>query len=142
MTTSLSREPGWPSKTLNVSLWAVQLLVGLAHLLPGFVKLTTPIQELAQIMPWAGEFSPEFVRFIGLVDIAGGLGVLLPALIRVKPGLTVLAAAGCSVLQILALIFHLSRGEAQVAPLNLTVLALALLIVWGRGRKLPIAPRG
>ena len=56
-------------------------------------------------------------------------------------GVTVLAALGCAVLQVIALVFHLSRGEAPVTPLNAVLLALSLFVLWGRSRKAPIAPR-
>ena len=83
----------------------------------------------------------ELRRVIGLIDLAGGIGILLPALTRILPRLTVMAALGCAVLQVFALTFHLSRGEAVVTPLNFVLLALALFVLWGRGRKAPIAPR-
>jgi hypothetical protein len=93
------------------------------------------------MMPWTGEHSEAFVRIIGLIDLAGGIGILLPALTRILPRLTVLAALGCTVLQVFAITFHVSRGEAAVTPLNLVLLALAVFVLWGRGRKAPIAPR-
>lgn len=93
------------------------------------------------MMPWAGEYSATFVRFIGVIDIAGGLGLLLPALTRIKPRLTVIAAAACVLLQILAICFHAMRGEFEVLSLNAVYIALALIVLWGRGRKAPIAPR-
>ena len=93
------------------------------------------------MMPWTGEHSEAFVRVIGLVDLAGGIGILLPALTRIMPSLTVLAALGCSVLQVFAIVFHISRGEVAVTPLNFVLLLLALFVLWGRARKAPIAPR-
>lgn len=93
------------------------------------------------MMPWAGEYSAGFVRFIGVVDIAGGLGLLLPSLTRIMPRLTVIAAAACVLLQIFAIGFHSMRGEFEVLPLNVVYIALALIVLWGRGRKAPIAPR-
>lgn len=67
--------------------------------------------------------------------------MLLPALTRILPGLTVLAALGCSVLQVFALVFHLWRREAMMAPVNIVMLGLSLFILWGRGRRIPILPR-
>jgi hypothetical protein len=128
-------------KALRISLWVAQALVFMAFCGAGFFKLTTPIPELSAMMPWAGQYSPPFVRFIGLVDLAGGLGILLPALSRIKPGLGVLAALGCSVLQVLAIGFHASRGEFMVLPVNFILLALCLLVLWGRSKRAPIAAR-
>jgi len=130
-----------PGRALRIGLWAAHILVALAFVGAGLVKLTTPIPQLAAMMPWAGQYSETFVRSIALVDLAGGIGILLPALTRILPRLTVLAALGCSVLQVLALVFHISRGEVEVTPLNVVLLALSLFVLWGRNSKAPIAPR-
>ena len=130
-----------PGRGLQIGLWVAQVLIAIVFIGAGFVKLSTPIAELSINMPWAGQYPEGFVRFMGLVDLAGGLGIILPALTRILPRLTVLAALGCVVLQVCALVFHLSRGEAMVAPLNLVLLALSLFVLWGRGRKAPILPR-
>lgn len=130
------------SKGANIGIWAAQVIGAALFIMSGAMKLFTPIPELAAMMPWAGEYSEGFVRFIGVVDIAGGLGLLLPSLTRIMPRLTVIAAAACVLLQILAIGFHATRGEFEVLPLNLVYIACALIVLWGRGRKAPIAPRG
>lgn len=129
------------SKVLRVGLWTAQATIFVLFSFFGFTKLTTPIPQLAAMMPWANEFPATFVRFMGLVDIAGGVGVLLPALTRIQPRLTVLAALGCTVLQVIAILFHISRGEFAVLPLNAVLLPLSLFILWGRGKKVPIDSR-
>ena len=129
------------SRPLRGGIWLVQFTLAALFLFSAFMKLTTPIPELAKMMPWTGEHSELFVRFIGFVDLAGGLGLLLPSLTRILPRLTVLAALGCAVLQVLAIIFHLSRGEAPVIVLNIVMLSLSLFALWGRARKAPILPR-
>jgi len=106
-----------PGKGIKAGLWVAQFLIAAVFLMAGFTKLTTPIPELAKMMPWAGEYPAWFVHGIALVDIAlvdiaGGIGIVVPALTRILPGLTVQAAIGCTVLQVLAMCFHLSRGEA------------------------------
>jgi hypothetical protein len=138
-TTTLA--PAAPGRPLRAGLWLAQILIFAAFGSAGLVKLLTPIPQLAAMMPWAGEYSESFVRLIGVIDLAGGIGILLPALTRIVPNLTVLAALGCSVLQVFALAFHLSRGEAAVTPLNVVLLALSVFVLWGRGRKAPIAAR-
>ena len=134
-------ETALPGRALRIGLWAAQGLLFFVFTSAGLVKLLTPIPQLAAMMPWAGQYSETFVRSIGLIDLAGGLGILLPALTRILPRLTVPAALGCTVLQVFALIFHVSRGEAEVTPLNLVLLALSVFVLWGRGRNAPIAPR-
>ena len=134
-------ETAAPGRALRIGLWAAQILLSFAFVGAGLVKLTTPIPQLAAMMPWAGQYSETFVRSIALIDLAGGIGILLPALTRILPRLTVLAALGCSVLQVFALAFHLWRGEAEVTPLNVILLALSLFVLWGRNSRAPIAPR-
>ena len=129
------------SKGANIGIWVAQVLGAGLFIMSGMMKTMTPIPELSAMMPWAGEYSATFVRFIGVIDIAGGLGLLLPSLTRILPRLTVIAAAACVPLQILAIGFHSMRGEFEVLPLNVVYIALALIVLWGRGRKAPIAPR-
>lgn len=136
---TMSQQPA--GKALTIGLWAAQVVGGLFFCFAGFTKLTTPIPELSAMMPWTGAYSEPFVRFIGLVDLAGGLGLLLPSLTRIKPNLTVLAALGCIVLQLLAMALHASRGEYMVLPLNVFLLGISAFIWWGRGKRLPIQPR-
>lgn len=130
-----------PSLALRIGLWTAQALIFVAFGGAGLTKLFTPIPQLAAMMPWASEYSEVFVRAIGLVDLAGALGIILPSLTRIMPRLTVLAALGCATLQVFALAFHLSRGEAAVTPLNILLLALSLFVLWGRNNKAPIRPR-
>jgi uncharacterized membrane protein len=130
-----------PSKGLNIGLWIVQGLLALSFVGGGLWKLGTPISELAAKMPWMGEVSPGFLYTTAVFDILGGLGVLVPSVTRIKPGLTVLAALGCVALMACAIVFHFSRGEAANTPFNFLLVALALFVAWGRHSKAPIAPR-
>lgn len=140
MTSSATVGSAHPQRALRFSLWVAQAFLGVPFIVVGLIKLLTPIPKLAAMFPWTGQLPELFVRFIGMVDITGGVGLLLPALTRIKPGLVVWAAAGCSVLQLFAIIFHTSRGEIAVTPLNFWLLGLAAFIAWGRG-KAPIRPR-
>lgn len=142
MTASVALNPSQPGRALTIALWIAQVLVALVFIAAGFAKLTTPIAELSRTMQWTGQFPEGFVRFIGAVDLAGGLGILLPSLTRILPRLTVAAALGCVVLQVFALTFHLWRGEAMLTPLNIVLLSLSAFVLWGRAVKAPIAPRG
>lgn len=130
------------AKSLRIGLWIAQVLIFAAFTLFGYMKFFTPIDQLAAMWVWPGDVPPWFLRLMGLIDIAGGIGILLPALTRILPRLTVLAALGCVLLQIAAIIFHTSRGELPALPLNAILLPICLFILWGRGKKAPIAPRG
>ena len=105
------------------------------------MKTFKPIAELTQMMGWPGVMPAGLVRFIGVSELAGGIGLVLPALTRVKPGLTVLAAVGLVAVMVLAAGFHVTRGELRALPINLALGALAAFIAWGRSRRAPIPAR-
>ena len=134
MSTAQTTAPA-TSSGLRISLWSSQVLVFAVFCLAGYTKLTAPISDLSAMMPWTGDVAPGFVRFIGLVDLAGGIGILLPALTGIQPRLTVLAALGCVLLQVIAFGFHVSRGEFSVLPLNVVLLSLSAFVLWGRTKK-------
>jgi uncharacterized membrane protein YphA (DoxX/SURF4 family) len=132
---------GASSKALHVGLWIVQALLAVTFIGTGLWKVLTPIPKLAAIFPWMGDVSPGFLHATAVIDLCGGIGVLLPALTRIKPGLTVLAAVGCALLQLSAIVFHVSRGEAANTPFNILLVALALFVAWGRWSRAPIPAR-
>ena len=119
------------SKTLNIILWIVQVILAILFIGTGIFKLMTLIPKLAEMWPWAGEY-PNLLRLTGIIDLLGGIGVVLPMLTRIKPRLTSLAALGCALLMISAIIFHFSRGEGGNTPFNFVVLGLAGFVAWGR----------
>jgi len=131
-----------PRLLLIAALWAAQALVAIVFVGVGWMKLSTPIAQLAGSIPWAGELPELFVRSIGAIDIAGGLGIVLPALTRIQPRLTVFAAGGCAALQICAILFHLARGEGAATPLNFVLLGLSAFVFWGRRGPAVIQARG
>jgi hypothetical protein len=126
---------------MSIALWIVQSLLALTFVGGGLWKLVTPVSELGAKMPWMGEVSPAFLYATAAFDILGGLGVLLPSVTRIEPGLTVLAALGCAALMASAIVFHFSRGEAADTPFNFLLVALSLFVAWGRHSKAPIAAR-
>ncbi|RYZ40893.1 MAG: DoxX family protein [Myxococcaceae bacterium] len=129
------------SKALHVSLWVVQALLGLLFVGTAFWKLLTPLPQLAAMIPWAGQMPLSFLQATAVVDLCGGLGIVLPSLTRIKPGLTVLAALGCAALQLSAIVFHVSRGEAANTPFNVLLVALSLFVFWGRRYRAPLTAR-
>ena len=125
------------NKGLNIGLWIAQGIVALMLLWGGYAKLGMPKEELIQMIPWAAE-KPSLLMFTGVVDVLGGLGLLLPALLKIKPQLTIYAAYGTAILMISALVFHISRNEYESIGINVLILLLALFIAWGRSKKAPI----
>jgi uncharacterized membrane protein YphA (DoxX/SURF4 family) len=142
MTTTADSSGAAAGAPLRIGLWTAQIIIFALFTLFGGMKLFMPVDKLAEMWIWPGQVPSWFLHLTGLLDVVGGIGVVLPAVTRIQPRLTVLAALGCTLLQIAAIVFHLSRGEAAVVPLNVVLLALSVFILWGRGRRAPIAPRG
>lgn len=129
-----------PSRALGAGLWAAQIVIAFFFLFGAYMKLAAPADEVAKMMAWAAEH-PNLKTFTGIVDLLGGLGILLPALTRIQPRLTVLAALGAIALQVLAFGFHAMRGEWAATPFNVFLLALAVFVFWGRSKAAPISAR-
>ena len=125
-----------PSKGLNIALWVVQVLLFLDFAAIGLMKLVTPIEK----MPMPAEMGP-LIKFIGISEVAGALGVLLPSVTRIKPMLAPLAALGILAIMILAVGFHLQRGDASHIGTPICLGIMAAFVAWGRWKKVPIAPR-
>jgi uncharacterized membrane protein YphA (DoxX/SURF4 family) len=126
----------------NIGLWVAQVVLAAVYVMAGYMKLTQPIDALvASGMSYAGDYPELLTRFIGTMEVLGAIGIILPAATRIAPRLTPLAALGFSAIQVLAMGLHTMRGEYQVLPVNLVLLALSLFVLWGRSRKAPIAPR-
>ena len=122
------------SNVLNIAAWGCQILLSAGFLWAAYMKLFQPIDQLAQMWPWTGD-NPNLTKVAGIVDLLGGLGIILPAALRIKPILTLYAAYGTIVLMIAASAFHISRGEASQIGFNIFFAALAVFVVWVRGRK-------
>jgi len=126
---------------MKYALWIVQILLAVAFGMAGFSKLMQPITDLvAMVGPWASEVPELFVRFIGLAEILGAIGLILPALTRIQPRLTSHAAIGIAIIMVLAATFHIAREEYAIIP-NIVLLALAAFVAYGRTKLEPIESR-
>ena len=115
-----------------VAYWIVAGLLVAFYLYSGGIKIARSQEQLAPMMAWAGPAIPmPGVRAIGVVEVAGALGLILPPLTGIAPGLAIWAAGGLAVVQLLAAIFHLSRGEKGDLWLNgvLATVALVALVL-------------
>lgn len=121
-------------------LWIGQVLFGLYFILIGVLHFTVP-EGLPATMGWMYELSDTLHLITGVAEIAGGLGLILPAATRVMPWLVPLAAAGLAILMVAAAIWHLPRGEFAQVGLTLVNAAIMAAIAYGRWRTYPIAPR-
>jgi putative oxidoreductase len=124
---------------MNLVLWIVQALLAVAYVIAGGMKAFRPLDTLSKSMAWVRAVPAGLVRFIGIAEVLGALGLILPMITNVAPWLTVAAAAGLILLQVCATVFHVSRQEARVVPGNVLLLLLALLVLIGRVVIVPIA---
>jgi hypothetical protein len=118
---------------VNRALWIVQVLLAALFLFAGGTKLVTPIAELEQ----QAQMSGGFLRFIGVVEVLGGLGLVLPGLTGIRTGLAPLAAAGLVVLMIGATVTVLQMGGGAQALIPLATGLFAAFVAWGRWRAAP-----
>lgn len=119
---------------MNIALWIVQGLLAAMFVMAGQMKAFTPIKVREnQQMTWAHDKSDGYIRFIGIVELLGALGLILPLVTGIFPWLTVLAAIGLGLIQALAIFtVHLPKKEFNVIPVNVVLLALAVFIAFGR----------
>ena len=129
------------SKALHITLWIAQVILAAMFLMSGFMKVSQPIEQLSQMLPWAAQVSEALVRFIGVAEILGAVGLIFPSLLRIQPKLTPIAAVGLALVMLFAVVFHISRGETPMIGMNFILIAIAAFIAWGRFKKAPITPK-
>ena len=118
-------------------LWIVQGLLALLFLFTGGIKLVLPLEVLTEGSPLPG----WFVRFLGVAEVLGAIGLILPGLLRIRPGLTPLAAAGLVIIMIGAIVFTLASGDVASALIPLVVGLLSAFVAYGRWRLGPLGRR-
>ena len=124
---------------MNIALWIAQALLAAIFLFAGGMKLVIPIEEMTKQMPIP--LPGWFLRFTGIVEVLGAIGVILPWLLRVRPALTPLAAAGLVIVMIGATVYTLAAGDFATAPIPLVVGILAAFVAYGRWRLTPPSTR-
>lgn len=127
-------------KNLNIASWICQLLLTATLVWAAGMKLFQPIDQLAQMWPWVGD-NPTLTKITGIFDLIGGLGLTLPAALRIRPSLTVYAAYGVIALMVAAIVFHILRGEGSQIGFNVFVVLVAGFVAWVRSREVIIGER-
>ncbi|MEK6336818.1 MAG: DoxX family protein [Acidobacteriota bacterium] len=122
---------------MNVVLWIIQVLLALLFLFGGVTKLILPIEEMTKQMAMPG----LFLRFIGVAEVLGGLGLILPGLFRIKTWLTPLAAIGLMIIVIGATVVTLKMGGGAMALMPLATAILCAFVAYGRWRMSPLRER-
>lgn len=130
-----------PAKGLNIALWIAQIFLAFIFFWSGYAKGFQSVEQMSAMMAWAPDVPVPFLKFLSICEFLGGIGLILPSLLRIKPKLTIWAAIGCATLMLLATIFHISRGEFSVIWFNIFLGLVALFIIWGRSTRAPIQPK-
>ncbi len=130
--------------TLNGALWPLQVLFGFFFAGSGFGKVLLYDGVLYAAAPravaWYAAVPQPLIVFIGVCEVLGGVGLILPAMTGVKPKLTPLAATGLTLTMIFAAGFHIMRSEYELVPANLLLGGVTAFIAVGRWKLRPIAP--
>ena len=117
---------------MNIALWIAQGLLAAMYLMAGIMK-TFNTAKAREAMTWTQGHSDGFIRFVGISELLGALGLILPLITGVLPWLTVFAAVGLTLIQLLAIFTeHLPKKEYNVIPVNVVLLALAVFVIIGR----------
>ena len=122
------------TKRINVAIWTVQVLLACVFLFAGGAKLVLPIAEMTKQFPLPG----MFLRFLGVVELAGALGLILPSLLRIRPYLTPLAAGGLVIVMSGATSISMAGGTVAPAIPPFIIGCLAGLVLYARTRVVPI----
>ena len=123
---------------MNVALWIIQLLLALLFLFAGGTKLVLPIETLTSMgSPNQVHLPGLFIRFIGVCEVLGAIGLILPGLLRTRPGLTPVAAAGLVIIMIGATVLTVVADGFAMALPPLVVGLLAAFVAYGRRRLAP-----
>jgi len=111
---------------MNIALWIIQGLLALLFISAGTTKLQ--YEKAKKSLPWVSNHSKGFIAFIGMVEVLGGIGLILPLALGIVPILTPLAALGLLLIMLFATIFHAKRGEYKAIVTNVIIIGLALLV--------------
>jgi uncharacterized membrane protein YphA (DoxX/SURF4 family) len=118
---------------MNLALWIIAIVLAVAFAGSGLMKLVVPKDKLVTAgQGWAQDFSPTNIRLIGLVEIVGAVGVVLPAAVHIAPILVPLAAVGLALVMVGAIVVHARRKEPMNIAVNVVLIALAVVVAWGR----------
>jgi uncharacterized membrane protein len=127
---------GWK----NVVLWVLQWFFGIYFIAIGVMHFVVP-DGLPAVMEWMYELDDTLHVVVGIAEILGGVGLILPSVTRIQPQLSVYAAAGLVLVMAGAVVYHAGRGEGQSIVSNVIIAALMAFVAYGRWKIAPIRPR-
>lgn len=115
---------------MEIAYWIVGGLLAVFFLYAGVTKIVRSQDQLRPMMAWVDQIPMPVVRTIGVLEVLGAVGLILPPLTGIAPGLALAAAIGLGLIQIGAIVLHLSRGESKVIGLNIGLVALIAVTAW------------
>ena len=123
---------------MGTVIWIVQGLLAVAFLMAGAMKMMQPKEKLAENMAWVEDFDSPMLKIIGAVEVAGALGLLVPAFTGLADSLVVAAALGLAVIMMMAAYTHIKRDEQKEMIVNLVLFMMALVVVYARTGPYPL----
>jgi uncharacterized membrane protein YphA (DoxX/SURF4 family) len=118
---------------VNLALWIIAIVLAVAFVASGLMKQFVPKDKLVTSgQGWAQDVSPTNIRLIGLAEILGAVGLVLPAAVHIAPILVPLAAVGLALVMVGAVVVHARRHESMNVAVNVVLIALAVFVAWGR----------
>jgi uncharacterized membrane protein YphA (DoxX/SURF4 family) len=118
---------------MNQALWIIAIVLAVAFAGSGLMKLVAPKDKLVTAgQGWAQDYSQTNIRLIGLVELLGAVGLVVPAAVHIAPILVPLAAVGLALVMVGAVVVHARRKEPLNIAVNVVLIALAVFVAWGR----------
>ncbi len=124
---------------MNILLWVIQILLALLFLFAGVTKLIWSMEDMQEMASPDQVQLPElFIRFIGVVEVLGALGLVLPGIFRIRRGLTALAATGLAIIMVGAVIITIAGGGPPITRIAMAITPLIVgvlcaFVAYGRG---------
>jgi uncharacterized membrane protein YphA (DoxX/SURF4 family) len=126
---------------MNQALWIIAIVLAVAFAGSGLMKLVVPKDKLVTAgQGWAQDYSQTNIRLIGLVELLGAVGLVVPAAVHIAPILVPLAAVGLALVMVGAIVVHARRKEPMNIAVNVVLIVLAVIVAWGRFGPYSFAP--
>ncbi len=121
---------------LDIALWVATGLLAAMYLMAGLMKAKDPVKA-QEMGPVLAAKEPSTLRTIGILEILGAIGVILPVALDILPWIAAVAAVGLALIQLLAIPQHIKLQDTKGLPFNVVLLALALFVALGRSGAIP-----
>jgi uncharacterized membrane protein len=117
---------------MNIIVWIIQGILALMFVMAGIMKTTQPKDKLIKSLPWVNDYSLSTVRFIGISELLGAVGLIVPQFSGILPILTPVAAVGLAVIMVLAAAHHIPKSEYKEVIFNSILFILSAVVAFYR----------